>query len=149
MTEKQNKITYRVSLERFTRELKREPVVTLEKMNQLEKSANGKCDYNLVLLTNKKAAAIFFKRKINIGKRALRLHTQTHSLSRNVHVGYDLHPHTQLHVLSMTALFAICSLRGPLGVPGLATFSVSLSHFLLPHLNLSLLQGYPQGPSPA
>lgn len=28
-------------------------------MNQLKKSANGKCNYNLVLLTNKKAGAIF------------------------------------------------------------------------------------------
>jgi len=28
-------------------------------MNQLKKSANGKCNYYLVLLTNKKAGAIF------------------------------------------------------------------------------------------
>ena len=36
----------------------------LEENKPVRESANGKCDYNLVMLTNKKTGALFLKRDI-------------------------------------------------------------------------------------
>ena len=78
-------------------------MVTLEEMNQLKKSANGKCNYNLVLLTNKKAGAIFLE-KNNVENSFIFTYTYTFSLHLQKFTHWPHHHNTQFYILNMSTL---------------------------------------------
>lgn len=138
MTEKQNKMMYMVSLQKFTCEFEQEPMITWGKTNQLEKSANTKCDYNSVLLINKKAGAIFFKRKQRRRQSFIFTYSYTFSLHFQKLTCWPQPPQHSVYILSMSTLFSLYHSEGaPLGqarpgflqAPVLATFSVSSGSF--------------------